>query len=150
MAKKAANPIDKHVGSRVRMRRKALKMSQSALGDKLGLTFQQIQKYELGTNRMGASRLQAMSNILQVPVSFFFEGAPPEPQTARYSKAGAQPPDYGTAFLSSTHGSNIEQALRDVTDPAMLDVVVAVAEKVGAAAKNKVVKFDAARRRARG
>jgi transcriptional regulator with XRE-family HTH domain len=74
--KKAPNPIDKHVGSRVRMRRKMLAMSQTQLADALGLTFQQVQKYEKGTNRMGASRLQQMSDILQVPVEFFFEGAP--------------------------------------------------------------------------
>jgi transcriptional regulator with XRE-family HTH domain len=74
--KKAPNPIDKHVGSRVRMRRQMLAMSQTQLGDALGLTFQQVQKYEKGTNRMGASRLQQMSDILQVPVEFFFEGAP--------------------------------------------------------------------------
>src|ERR1700751_4114459 len=76
MAKKAPNPIDKHVGSRVRMRRMMLAMSQEKLGDALGLTFQQVQKYEKGTNRIGASRLQQISHILQVPVAFFFEGAP--------------------------------------------------------------------------
>src|SRR6516165_2116231 len=75
-AKKAPNPIDKHVGSRVRMRRMMLAMSQEKLGDALGLTFQQVQKYEKGTNRIGASRLQQISHILQVPVAFFFEGAP--------------------------------------------------------------------------
>jgi transcriptional regulator with XRE-family HTH domain len=74
--KKAPNPIDKRVGSRVRMRRQMLAMSQAQLGDALDLTFQQVQKYEKGTNRMGASRLQQMSDILQVPVEFFFEGAP--------------------------------------------------------------------------
>ena len=79
MAKKAPNPIDKHVGSRVRMRRMMLGMSQEKLGDALGLTFQQVQKYEKGTNRIGASRLQQISLILQVPVSFFFEGAPAPP-----------------------------------------------------------------------
>ena len=72
MTKKAPNPIDKHVGSRVRMRRMMLGMSQEKLGDALGLTFQQVQKYEKGTNRIGASRLQQISNILQVPVAFFF------------------------------------------------------------------------------
>ncbi len=76
IAKKAPNPIDKHVGSRVRMRRMMLGMSQEKLGNNLGLTFQQVQKYEKGTNRIGASRLQQISQILQVPVSFFFEGAP--------------------------------------------------------------------------
>ena len=67
IAKKTPNPIDKHVGSRVRMRRMMLSMSQEKLGDALGLTFQQVQKYEKGTNRIGASRLQHISNILQVP-----------------------------------------------------------------------------------
>src|SRR5208283_3719739 len=74
--KKIPNPIDRHVGSRVRMRRVMLGMSQEKLGDALGLTFQQVQKYEKGTNRIGASRLQQISQILQVPVAFFFEGAP--------------------------------------------------------------------------
>ena len=73
--KKAPNPIDQHVGSRVRMRRLMLAMSQEKLGDALGLTFQQVQKYEKGTNRIGASRLEQISQILQVPVAFFFEGA---------------------------------------------------------------------------
>ena len=68
--------MDKHVGSRVRMRRMMLAMSQEKLGAALGLTFQQVQKYEKGTNRIGASRLQQISQILQVPVAFFFEGAP--------------------------------------------------------------------------
>src|SRR5262245_11635657 len=74
--KMAPNPIDQHVGRRVRMRRKMLAMSQQKLGAALGLTFQQVQKYERGANRIGASRLQQMSHILQVPVEFFFEGAP--------------------------------------------------------------------------
>ena len=76
MAKKAPNPIDTHVGNRVRMRRMTLAMSQEKLGDALGVTFQQVQKYERGTNRISASRLQQISHILQVPVSFFFDGAP--------------------------------------------------------------------------
>jgi transcriptional regulator with XRE-family HTH domain len=69
--KKAPNPTDKHVGRRVRMRRKMVAMSQEKLADALGLTFQQVQKYENGTNRIGASRLQQISHILQVPVAFF-------------------------------------------------------------------------------
>ena len=75
-AKDGPEPIDQHVGRRVRMRRKMLAMSQQKLGAALGLTFQQVQKYEKGATRISASRLQQMSHILQVPVSFFFEGAP--------------------------------------------------------------------------
>ena len=80
------------VGRRVRMRRKMLAMSQEKLGAALGLTFQQVQKYENGTNRMGASRLQQMSDILQVPVEFFFEGAP-----------NASAPDRSNVTLSMAH-----------------------------------------------
>src|SRR4051795_4312163 len=86
IAKKSPDPTDKHVGSRVRMRRLMLGMSQEKLGDALGLTFQQVQKYEKGTNRIAASRLQQISQILQVPVAFFFEGAPsagPQPDGMR-------------------------------------------------------------------
>src|SRR6266511_1360652 len=74
--KKAPNPTDKHVGARVRMRRKILAMSQEQLAEALGITYQQVQKNEKGANRIGASRLQQMSHILQVQVEFFFEGAP--------------------------------------------------------------------------
>lgn len=76
MVAKIPNPIDRHVGSRVRMRRMMLGISQEKLGDALGVTFQQIQKYEKGTNRVSASRLQHTARILDVPVSFFFDGAP--------------------------------------------------------------------------
>ena len=76
MSTKAPNPVDKYVGSRVRMRRIMLGMSQEKLGEALGLTFQQVQKYEKGTNRVGASRLQQIAEILQVPVSFLFDGGP--------------------------------------------------------------------------
>jgi transcriptional regulator with XRE-family HTH domain len=75
-SKKQPNPIDIHVGSRVRLRRMMLGMSQEKLGENLGITFQQIQKYEKGTNRIGASRLQHIARVLAVPVSFFFEDAP--------------------------------------------------------------------------
>ena len=79
MATKTPNPTDKHVGTRIRMRRLMLGMSQTALADGLDLTFQQIQKYEKGVNRVGASRLQQIAHILRVPVEFFFEGAPNVP-----------------------------------------------------------------------
>ena len=86
--KKAPNPIDQHVGRRVRMRRLMLAMSQEKLGDALGLIFQQVQKYEKGANRIGASRLEQISHLLQVPVEFFFEGTPnalaPHGSGARY------------------------------------------------------------------
>ena len=75
---KNPDPIDVHVGSRVRVRRTLLGMSQAKLGAALGLTFQQIQKYERGANRIGSSRLYELSKVLDVPVSFFFDDMPPE------------------------------------------------------------------------
>jgi transcriptional regulator with XRE-family HTH domain len=77
MATKSPNPVDKHVGSRVRMRRMMLDMSQTTLADGLGLTFQQVQKYEKGTNRIGASRLQQIGHILQVRWHSFSRMRPP-------------------------------------------------------------------------
>src|SRR5262249_40912078 len=74
--KKTPSPTDQHVGARVRMRRKELAMSQEQLAEALGITYQQVQKCEKGANRIGASRWQQISHILQVPVAFFFEGAP--------------------------------------------------------------------------
>jgi transcriptional regulator with XRE-family HTH domain len=73
MAKKTPHPVDVHVGGRVRLRRMLLGMSQDKLGEALGLTFQQIQKYEKGINRIGASRVFEMSNILDVPIQFFYD-----------------------------------------------------------------------------
>lgn len=81
MRTRGTKPVDKHVGARVRMRRMMLGMSQETLGDALGVTFQQVQKYEKGTNRIGASRLQDIANFLKVPVTFFFEDQePPVPE----------------------------------------------------------------------
>src|SRR6266436_6747573 len=115
MAKKAPNPIDKHVGSRVRMRRLMLEMSQEKLGNALGLTFQQVQKYEKGTNRIGASRLHQIASILQVPVSFFFEGAPSLPNGPRGSSASggtdmAPSPAWLTEFLATSDGLALTKA----------------------------------------
>lgn len=73
---KKSNAIDQHVGSRIRLRRMSLRMSQEKLGESLGVTFQQVQKYEKGTNRVGASRLQKIAEVLNAPISFFFEEAP--------------------------------------------------------------------------
>ena len=79
MSKKSASAIDKHVGTRVRMRRMLIGMSQEKLGEALGITFQQIQKYEKGSNRIGASRLHHIASVLGVDVEFFFQGVPAAP-----------------------------------------------------------------------
>ncbi len=103
MSTKAPNPVDKYVGSRVRMRRIMLGMSQEKLGEALGLTFQQVQKYEKGTNRVGASRLQQISEILQVPVSFLFDGGPSGSANADGFGEGASP-TYVSDFLATVRG----------------------------------------------
>src|SRR5207302_10891841 len=113
LAKKAPNPTDKHVGSRVRMRRMMLGMSQEKLGDALGLTFQQVQKYEKGTNRIGASRLQQISLILQVPVAFLFEGAPSPPGKPG-GLAEEASPEYVQATLSTSDGLALVKAFSRV------------------------------------
>ena len=116
MAMKAPNPIDKHVGSRVRMRRMMLSMSQEKLGDALSLTFQQVQKYEKGANRIGASRLQQIARILQVPVSFFFDGAPAQPGDRTTGSEEAPSPSYVADFLATSDGLALTKAFVRIKD----------------------------------
>ncbi len=129
MVKKVPNPIDKHVGSRVRMRRMMLGMSQEKLGDALGLTFQQVQKYEKGANRVGASRLQHISHILQVPVSFFFEGAPHVPGQPK-SVGNAPSPAYVTDFLASSDGLALTKAFTRINEPKLRRRIVDLVEEI--------------------
>src|SRR6201746_2094422 len=103
MPAKPPNPVDRHVGSRVRMRRIMLGMSQEKLGEGLGLTFQQIQKYEKGTNRIGASRLKQISDILQIPGVFLFEGSPGGSADAE-AFSDAPSPAYVADFLATSEG----------------------------------------------
>ena len=113
--KKKPNPVDIHVGSRVRLRRTMTGMSQEKLGEHLGITFQQIQKYEKGTNRIGASRLQNISEVLTVPVAFFFEGLDNPPVGAN----GLQEP--GSEFLHDSYNSSeilqLSRAFARIADP---------------------------------
>lgn len=129
MAKKSPNPIDKHVGARVRMRRMMLNMSQEKLGNALDLTFQQVQKYEKGTNRIGASRLQHISNILQVPVSFFFEGAPHLPGHSRGMGEAPSPP-YVSDFLASTDGLTLIKSFMRIKNGKMRRRIVELVEQI--------------------
>ncbi|HTT48124.1 MAG TPA: helix-turn-helix transcriptional regulator [Pseudolabrys sp.] len=129
MAKKLPDPTDKHVGARVRMRRMMLSMSQEKLGDGLGLTFQQVQKYEKGTNRIGASRLQHIATILQVPVSFFFEGAP----RAAHSGNGmgeAPSPAYVSDFLATSDGLSLTKAFMRIKNSKLRRRIVDLVEHI--------------------
>ena len=129
MAKKAPNPIDKHVGSRVRMRRMMLSMSQEKLGDALGLTFQQVQKYEKGTNRVGASRLQQIAQILQVPVAFFFEGAPHAPGYSG-GMSEAPSPAYVADFLATSDGLALTKAFMRIKSSKLRRRIVDLVEQI--------------------
>ena len=117
MDTKNPNQIDQHVGRRIRWRRQELKLSQDALAEKLGVTFQQVQKYEKGMNRIGASRLQRASRALEVPVEFFFRDAP------QFDASEQQPGFADTAdnnfvadFLSTNEGIELNQAFVQIKD----------------------------------
>ena len=126
MAKKLPNPIDKHVGSRVRMRRMMLSMSQSTLANGLDLTFQQVQKYEKGTSRISASRLQHISQILQLPVTFFFEGTPGQSK----AKDDAPSPPYVTDFLATRNGLALTKAFMKIKDAKLRRNIVNLVEEL--------------------
>src|SRR6516165_1791168 len=131
MSIKAPNPVDKYVGSRVRMRRIMLGMSQEKLGEALGLTFQQIQKYEKGTNRVGASRIQQISEILQVPVSFLFEGGPSGAAGTDGFSEGASP-TYVSDFLATSEGLALTRAFTRITDAKLRRSIVDLVEQIAA------------------
>jgi transcriptional regulator with XRE-family HTH domain len=107
-----------------------LGMSQEKLGDSLGLTFQQVQKYEKGANRIGASRLQQISHILQVPVSFFFEGAPQTPGQPASSVAEAPSPAYVSDFLATSDGLALTKAFMGIKDAKLRRRIVDLVEQI--------------------
>ncbi|KAB0682851.1 helix-turn-helix domain-containing protein [Aureimonas leprariae] len=137
--KKKPNPVDVHVGSRVRLRRTMLGMSQERLGEALGITFQQIQKYEKGLNRIGASRLQKICEVLNVPISFFFEDAPNVEGTGEGFRESAGP-NYVVDFLSSPEGLQLNRAFVRISDPKvrrrLIDLVRALADAEDEATSN--------------
>lgn len=110
-AKCKPDPVDVHVGARIRLRRTMMGISQEKLGDGLGVTFQQVQKYEKGANRVGASRMQQISNVLDVPVSYFFEEAP---------DGGASDAETSelASFIASAEGLRINRAFASIKNPA--------------------------------
>jgi len=131
MAKKNPNPIDVHVGGRVRLRRMLVGLSQEKLGEQLGLTFQQVQKYEKGSNRISASRLYEIAQILGVPVQFFFEdihtvGADAAPGFAENGSADSFVMD----FLSTSEGLQLNKAFASIGDPAVRRKLVELAKTI--------------------
>jgi transcriptional regulator with XRE-family HTH domain len=120
---KVPNPIDAYVGSRVRMRRLMLGMSQERLAEQIGVTFQQVQKYEKGTNRIGASRLQAIAGVLAVPVAFFFQQDNSQPLTTEGLGAISGLEDLSD-FLTSKEGLSLNKAFMKINDPSVRQSVL--------------------------
>lgn len=130
---KKPNPIDTHVGSRVRLRRMVLGMSQEKLGNLLGLTFQQVQKYEKGTNRIGASRLFKLSEVLDVPVGFFYDELPGGAADSTTGFAESKTETSIVEFMNSREGVELNRAFVKVTDPKVrrniIDLVRSLSQK---------------------
>jgi transcriptional regulator with XRE-family HTH domain len=133
VAARKPHHIDVHVGSRVRLRRMFIGMSQERLGEQMRLTFQQIQKYEKGTNRIGASRLFQLAEVLNVPVGFFFEGLE-TPAQGSEAAGFAEPKSetYVMDFLDSREGVELNRAFVRIKDPkvrkSIVDMVRAMAD----------------------
>lgn len=123
--RKTPDPIDVFVGSRIRLRRNMLSMSQEKLGEQLGITFQQVQKYEKGANRVGASRLKAISRILEVPVSYFFD----EDDTAGEVAYGfSEEPARYMDFISSAECVQLVRAFTNIHDPKVRRKIIDLAK----------------------
>jgi transcriptional regulator with XRE-family HTH domain len=136
--KKKPNPVDTHVGSRVRLRRTMLGMSQEKLGEALGITFQQIQKYEKGSNRIGASRLQRITEVLNVPVSFFFEDVPGTAASRPGGLSEPSGPDYVVDFLSTSEGLQLNRAFVKISDPKVRRRIIDLVRSLGDSADGEV------------
>ena len=119
---KEPQPIDRHVGARIRHKRMMLGVSQEALGDALGVTFQQVQKYEKGMNRVGASRLQAIANFLEVPVSYFFDGA------GGQSQRGSAGKDQVLDLIATREGIRLNRAFAAIKDARVRAKLVSMLE----------------------
>jgi transcriptional regulator with XRE-family HTH domain len=126
MKKKIVRPVDAYVGGRVRDRRKDLGMSQTALAEAIGFTFQQVQKYEKGTNRMGSSRLVEIATVLKVAPTYFFEGAPGQRQSSHKFES----PDYITGFVSSADGLRFIRAFQKITSADLRRSIVVMVDKI--------------------
>lgn len=127
------NTMDAHVGARVRLRRMLLGMSQEKLGEHLGLTFQQVQKYEKGVNRIGASRLFDLARVLGVPVQFFYDEAPADVTGAPATAGFAEQPheSYVVEFLSTREGLELNKAFVKISDPKVRRSIVELVRALG-------------------
>ncbi|OSQ31775.1 transcriptional regulator [Thalassospira sp. MCCC 1A03138] len=128
------NPVDIHVGARVRLRRTLLGMSQEKLGEAIGLTFQQVQKYERGANRVGASRLYDLSRVLEVPVSFFFDDMPDEISTKSVHERremSESPDPFDNDPMNRRETLELVRAYYRITDPTQRKRVFELVKSMG-------------------
>ena len=128
MARRDPNYIDVHVGSRIRMRRQLINMSQERLGELLGITFQQVQKYEKGANRISASRLFYTSKTLGVPIHFFFDGLPGMENEGGLSES-SQSDDF-TSALMSAEGIQLAKVFRETDSTTKRKLIVSLAKLI--------------------
>ena len=126
---RSINAIDQHVGQRVRAQRLLRGISQQTLAGALDLTFQQVQKYEKGTNRVSASRLLQIASVLHVTPAYFFENAPVMPGEKRIMSA-APTPDYVSQFLSTVEGLDLIKAFIRIRDPKLRRAIVALVKEI--------------------
>ncbi|PCI49327.1 MAG: transcriptional regulator [Alphaproteobacteria bacterium] len=136
MIKSKPEPVDVHVGSRVRSRRTLLGMSQDKLGKALGLTFQQVQKYERGANRIGSSRLYQLSQILEVPVSFFFDDMPPEVTGKATGMAEGGKQSFEANQLSRRETLELVRAYYKINDPLVRKKLFEMVKALGKSSLN--------------
>ena len=127
-APRSASPVDTHVGTRIRLRRQILKMSQEKLGGELGVTFQQVQKYERGANRVGASRLWALASVLEVPVGFFFEGLGGPEFSEGFAEDDQTPIVYD--FINSSDGVELAKAVSRIRSKAVRRQILELARSL--------------------
>jgi transcriptional regulator with XRE-family HTH domain len=131
MPRKKEQTIDAHIGARVRLRRLMLGMSQESLGGQLSLTFQQIQKYEKGVNRISASRLYALARALSVPVNYFFEGlSNPDLPSDYDSLQEANTVSPYLDFVSSGEGVQLNKAFLKIEDDVTRRKILAIVEDI--------------------
>jgi len=141
------NPVDINVGSRVRLRRNMLGLSQEQLGSALGVTFQQVQKYERGANRIGASRLFEIARVLDVPIAFFFDDVDPVRAPAIADDVGTPAPMLLADLLRHPEALELVRAYLDIPDPKLRRHVLELAKTVCKAANDATAIAAASARR---
>ncbi len=134
------NPVDVHVGARLRIRRTLLGMNQTTVGEAIGLTFQQVQKYENGTNRISGSRLFALSRVLDVPIQYFFDDMPAAVAASSPAQGGGKakkPPSYELDPMAKRETLGLVRAYYKISNPQVRKRLFEMVKALGAASENQ-------------